>query len=90
MLLLGSRLAYTKERRSALANTTKTTTCKKLTSDNTKRITFLIWQQVNSRAKHKFMQAQVKTKDQNRKTVGGQKQDLMKQKLNLKVKIDSS
>ena len=31
---------------------------------------------------------QVKTKDQNRKTVRGQKRDLMKQKLNLKDKID--
>ena len=30
---------------------------------------------------------QVKTKDQNRKTVLGQKQDSMKQKLNLKDKI---
>ena len=47
-LLLGNRLAYapqltsTKGPRSAL--TPHPTTCKKLTSDNAKRITFLIWQ----------------------------------------------
>ena len=46
--LLGNRLAYapqltsTKGPRSAL--TPHPTTCKKLTSDNAKRITFLIWQ----------------------------------------------
>ena len=33
---------------------------------------------------------QVKTKDQNRKTIRGQKQNLMKQKLNLKDNIDLS
>ena len=49
-----------------------------------------MWQQVNSRAKHIKLQVQVKTKGQNRKTVRGQKQDLMKQKLNLKVEIDLS
>ena len=34
--------------------------------------------------------SKLKTKDQNRKTVRGQKQDSMKQKLNLKDKIDPS
>ena len=58
LLLLGNRLAYaqlqvisTKQRRSALTPQTRLPV-KKLTSDNAKRITFLIWQQVNSRAKH--------------------------------------
>ena len=37
-----------------------------------------------------WIQVQVKTKDQNRETVREQKQDLMRQKLNLKVKIDPS
>ena len=54
LLLLGNRLAYaqsqlisTKVRRSALTPQTRPSV-KTLTSDNAKRITFLIWQQVNS------------------------------------------
>ena len=60
LLLSGNKLAYaqpqliiTKERRSALTPQTRPSV-KKLTSDNAKRITFLIWQQVNSRTKHNF------------------------------------
>ena len=37
-----------------------------------------------------WIRVQVKTKDQNRKTVRGQKQVLLKQKLTLKDKIDPS
>ena len=37
-----------------------------------------------------WIQVQVNTKDHNRKTVRGQKQDLMKQKLKLKDKTDLS
>ena len=51
LLLLGNRLAYaqpqlisTKERRSALTPQTRSSLKIKLTSDNAKRITFLIWQ----------------------------------------------
>ena len=49
--LLGNRLAYAQpqlhdkyQRTKVSSNTANTTTCKKLTSDNAKRITFLIWQ----------------------------------------------
>ena len=59
LLLLGNRLAYAQSQltlevpnwtKVSSSNTTNTTTCKKLT-DNAKRITFLISQLVNSRAK---------------------------------------